>query len=492
MPLEIDVTYWSLLATLGLPWLGALVVAMLPPKRQRAAGRVALVALLTSISSLALARRSGSNILIELPWIPSMSVSLCLRLDPIAMPFLVNTLGVALAAAWYAQDYFARVERAPLCYGLFLAFIGSMIGTVLAGDVILFFGFWELLLISSSLLLAGWGDGENVGGVTVKYFVYTQAGSLLVLIAIVWLIATTGHTNLSEISAGLVDVAPAALSWVAGLFIAGFAVKLAIAPLHTWLPDAHSIAPMPVTVLLAAAMLSMGAYGILRYPIMLLGAEAVAPLQTPLMVIALVSQVYGALMSLASRDIKRLVAYSSVSQMGYVLFGLATLTPHGMAGGVLHVISHGILKAALFMSVGLVIWGTGRRRLDHLGGLLTKMPGTSVCLALTTIAMAGLPPFVAFHDEWMILEGGLLSDHPIVSYAEFLSPLLTAAYGLWLTVRVVLGVFPEGANVSPVPRSMRWSTYALVTLALLLGLFPSMLYRWANEAVAAIACRGGS
>jgi len=489
MPPRGDLASWSLLAILGLPWLGAVVVAALPRERQHLAGKITLLALVAGAASLAISRLFGSNLTLDLPWIPAMTLSLSLRLDPVALPFLVNTLGVALAAAWYAQGYFAHIERAPLCYGLLLAFSGSMVGTLLANDAILFFVFWELMLVTSSLLLAGWGDGKNVGAVTIKYFVYTQLGSLLVLIALVWLIATTGQSSLAGITAGIAKVTPSGLTWIAGLFIAGFAVKLAIAPLHTWLPDAHSIAPMPVTVLLAAAMLSMGAYGMLRYPIMLLGQSAIKSLQLPLLIIALASQIYGALMSLSSTDIKRLVAYSSVSQMGYVLFGLATLTPRGMAGGVLHVISHGILKAALFMGVGLVMWGTERRRLDRLGGLWGEMPGASVVLALTAIAMAGLPPFVAFHGEWMILAGGLAASHPILGYLAFISPLFTAAYGLWLITRVALGPRPLDLEVHPVPRSMRWSTYALVALSLVLGLFPNIVYRWATEAVSAIACR---
>ncbi|HUV94625.1 MAG TPA: NADH-quinone oxidoreductase subunit M [Anaerolineae bacterium] len=477
--------HWWLLVLVGAPWAGGALVALLAGGRRRLAGGAALVTALASlVALLALCLDPGSRVdpVLRVPWIPAMGVQFALRLDALALPFLVNVLGVSLVAILYGWGYLLGHERTHLCYALILAFMGSMLGTLLADDALLFFVFWESMLVASSLLLAGWGEGERVGAVTLKYFIYTQAGSLLVLISIAWLVATTGSSDLGTIAARLSGIPRSQRTWVAALMMVGFCVKLAVFPLHTWLPDAHSIAPMPVTVMLAAAMLSMGAYGILRFPMMILGSAGLAALQLPVMLLALASEVYGALMCLACRDIKRIVAYSSVSQMGYVLFALASMTPRGIAGGIFHIINHGILKALLFMGVGLIMRATGRRRIDQLGGLSRSMPGIAAGISIGAIAITGVPPFCAFHSEWMIFAGGLSSSYPTLGYLELLAPLFTAAYAIWFATRLVLGPEPPGLQVRQNHPAMRWSFYLLVALAFAVFLLPGPIYGWANRA----------
>ncbi|NLD73037.1 MAG: NADH-quinone oxidoreductase subunit M [Chloroflexi bacterium] len=473
-----------LLFLLAAPWAGALVAAVSGGRRHGLAKRVALAATVAPGVALLLGANRLLGASLETPWIPELGVTFALRFDALTLPFVLNLLLVAVAAAWYGWGYLAHAERCHLCYALILGFIGSMMGTLLADDLLLFFVFWEGMLVTSALLLAGWGDGERVGAVTLKYVLYTQFGSLLVLAGVAWLVSITGVMRFSDLQVGLFDGAPRELLWVAGLMTVGFLVKMAIFPLHTWLPDAHSIAPMPVTVLLAGAMLSMGAYGLMRLPMSLLGVAGLRSFQVPLMILALVSEAYGALMALASHDIKRLVAYSSVSQMGYVLFALASLTGRGVGGASLHIVSHGILKAALFMSVGLLMQATGRRRIEDLGGLWRVMPGPILALTASAVALTGMPPFVAFHSEWLILSGGLASGHPVLAYLEFLVPLFTAGYALWLAVRLALGPTPEGLQVGPTSTAMRWSLYALVIAALGIGLHPNALYHWAGDAAA--------
>jgi NADH-quinone oxidoreductase subunit M len=320
--------------------------------------------------------------------------------------------------------------------------------------------------------------------VTLKYFVYTQLGSLLILVALDWMVATAGSAHLGTMAARLPLLADQQRTWMVGLLIAGFAIKMAVFPVHGWLPDAHALAPMPVTVMLAAAMLGMGAYGMLRFGGFLLHGDLVVTLRVPLMVLALASQVYGALMCLASRDIKRLIAYSSVSQMGFVLFALGSFSAQGVAGSVLHVVNHGVLKAALFMGVGLIIRGTGRREVAQLGGLVRAMPGVVLGLSVGALAMTGLPPFCAFHSELMIIEGGLASGLPLLAYLELAAPLATTAYAAWLIACLTLGQSDRGLTVMPTPATMRYSFYGLLVLALLLGLSPGMLYQWADGAAA--------
>ncbi len=484
---------WCLLVLWISPWVGGLLLATLGKRWGRWSGLVAVVS--ASLSALAtlwlgIDLGKGAETGIAWEWIPSEGIDFALRLDSLSLPFLDNTLGVSIVALVYGLGYLRADGRLHLCYALLLGFMGSMVSTCLANDLFLFFVSWETMLVTSSLLLAGWGEGEHVGRVTLKYFIYTQVGSLLVLVAIIILAAETGGSNIAALAGQLHLLSQGQLVWLAVLMTVGFCVKLAVFPLHTWLPDAHSIAPMPVTVMLAAAMLSMGAYGILRRPMATLGIETMRSLQLPVMILALASQFYGALMSLSSRDIKRIVAYSSVSQMGYVLFGFASLTPSGVAGGTFHIISHGILKALMFMGVGLIMRGTGRRRIDALGGLADHMPRVALGLAVGAIALSGMPPFCAFHGEWMIFSGGIASDYPLLGYLELLVPLFTAAYALWFVGRLVFNPPPPDLEVTQNPRSMRWSFQALALLALLVGLYPTPIYRWVGNVVTLLGLGG--
>jgi len=479
---------------LALPWLGAILVTALGKGRYTLTRRVALGAVLLSATALAISMQSGVNLPepISIPWIPEAGIDLALGLDSLSLPFVINVLGVTAVAIWYAWGYLRDALRPHLCYALMLAFSGSMLGTLLARDLVVFFVFWEGMLVTSALLLGGWGEGDRVGAVTLKYFLYTQAGSLLILLGIAWLVAVTGSSSMDAVALAAATLDPTAATWVGGLMIVGFALKMAIFPLHTWLPDAHSIAPMPVTIMLAAAMLGMGAYGILRIPMGLLGTQVITDLQVPLMLFALVSEVHGALMSLASRDIKRIVAYSSVSQMGYVLFAIATLTSKGVAGGIFHVVNHGILKAALFMGTGIVIRGTERRRIDDIGQLAHLMPATCGGIAIAALAISGLPPLCAFHSEWLLFSGGIASDYPLLGYLQFAAPVLTAAYAIWYAIRLALGSPSSPLRVRPTPSAMRWSFYATVLAALVVGLYPAPAYQWvfrAAEQIIGVAWR---
>ena len=483
-------TAWWLFALVGLPWGGSIIVALFTKRWGRASGFVAFsLTLASAVIALVLGSdlTRGAELALNWRWIPSMGIDFALRLDSLSFPFLVNVLGVSLISICYGWGYLRVDGRLHLCYALLLGFMGSMLGTLLADDLFLFFVFWESMLVTSSLLLAGWGEGERVGAVTLKYFVYTQFGSLLVLVALLMLVAETGSSDLVTIQARVSALSQAQLTWISALFVVGFSVKLAVFPLHSWLPDAHSIAPMPVTVMLAAAMLSMGAYGILRFPVGILGAAGMRSFQLPLMILAFISEIYGALMCLAVSDIKRIVAYSSVSQMGYVLFAVASLTSRGVAGGIFEVIDHGILKALLFMGVGLVMLGTGRRRIEKLGGLAQHMPKVATGMGIGAIALAGLPPFCAFHAEWMIFSGGLSSPYPALGYLELLVPILTAAYALWLVGRLAFNPAPPDLQVRPRPVAMRWSFYVLVALALGVGLYPAPIYQWVGRAATLLA-----
>ena len=475
------------LIVLAAPWLAAMVV-VLGGARRRLPEVVALIA--AALATVALLAGIGPALTggawFRVPWIPELGMAFALRLDALSVPFAVNTLIVALLALSYGWGYLHHVRSRHVCYALILTFIGGMLGTVLASDVLLFFIFWELMLVSSSMLLAGWGDGEQVGRVTLKYFLFTQGGSLFILLALARLVGLAGSSDLDVVIAAALALEQDERVSLTMLLLTGFGVKMAIFPLHLWLPDAHSIAPMPVTVLLAAAMLSMGAYGILLLPIGVLGGAGIRDLQAPLMVLALCSEAFGAFMCLWAQDIKRLVAYSSVSQMGYILFALSTLTPRGVAGGVLHVLMHGLIKAALFMGVGLVMHGTGRRNLPELGGLLRPMPSVMGGLAVGAVAIAGAPPFGTFHSEWLILSGGLSAGQDVLAYLQFGAPVLTAMYALWLVSRLAFGAAPDGLVLQRQPRSMRAAFVAALVGALAVGMLPQPFYRWGFAAASQV------
>jgi formate hydrogenlyase subunit 3/multisubunit Na+/H+ antiporter MnhD subunit len=396
---------------------------------------------LVSVLALIPALQRGVTPAFALPWAPQAGIELDVHLDWLTLPFLLTETGVSLVAVIYAWGYHHVDDRSPVFYALLLLFGLGMSGTTLADDMVLFYAFWELMLVASSLLILMWGEGGAAWGHHPQILPLHPYG-------IAAGVGRPGHALRRDRQRPLLRVAggrflaPAQVSWLILLFVIGFGVKMAIFPLHLWLPDAHTVAPMPVTIMLAAAMLSMGTYGILRFPFSLFSRAQLQPFATPLMIAGVLSAIYGALMALAEQDIKRVVAYSSVSQMGYILLGLGTLTANGIVGATLHVIYHAIVKALLFMALGLVIHATGKRRLRELGGLGRVMPATAVCAGVGALAIAGTPPFCIFDSEWLIFSGAFATPAIALAVVALLGSLLTVAYALWLMGSVFLGAAP--------------------------------------------------
>jgi NADH-quinone oxidoreductase subunit M len=485
-------TVW-LTTILGAPLAAALLLFLLRERGVRVAGWIAgLAAALSLVGTFALlpALQRGDVPALDFQWIPAANIRLSLHLDWLAFPFLVTEAAVTLLAVVYTWGYHRPDGRTSIFYALLLLFALGMSGTTLADDMFLFYTFWELMLVASCALIAIWGEGKRRGAIALKYFIFTHLGSLMVLVGLLVLYDATGNDSFSALQdAGLragVTLAPGLVMTVTVLFIVGFCVKMAIFPLHLWLPDAHAVAPMPVTIMLAAAMLSMGTYGILRFPLSIFSAEQMAPFAVPMMIAGIVSEIYGALMALAERDIKRIVAYSSVSQMGYILFGLGTLTHDGIAGATLHVIFHAIVKALLFMGVGLVVRATGRRQIGELGGLGRAMPLTALCTGVGALAIAGMPPLCIFDSEWLIFAGGFHTAHLGLSLLTLFGSLLTVAYALWFVGRIFFGSRPEGLTIDRLPRAMVAPTVLLAALALVEGIFPAPVFGWVDQALALI------
>jgi len=470
----------ALLLSLVAPCLGAVCVGLGRSRPGRWAGGVALTSALLLSLALALAwlARDGEAVLFGDGVNAGMlAPRLALRLDGLSLPFALNLALVAILSLWYALDY--AVAQAQSFHALMLLFVASMLGALLADELILFALFWEGMLLTSSLLLLRHGDSPNAESVTLRYFIYTQAGSLALLGGLLWLAVRAESTSPQMVSLWAQQQG-ASLPWVIPAALAvGFLVKMAIVPLHGWLPDAHAIAPMPLTILLAAAMLAMGGYGMARFVFGMVGPGGVAALQTPLMVLAITSQILGALMGLASRDIKRIVAYSSISQMGYALLGIASFSSEGLSAGVMHIWSHGIVKSLLFMVIGLVIAATSRRQISRLGGLGKRLPRVMLALGIGALAISGLPPFITFASEWRILLADLASTHPALVVLAFVGIVLTSCYALALVGRLAWGSAPEDSEpLQPIPRSMALSTLATVILLILVSLAGYPLTIW--------------
>ncbi len=485
----------ELLFIIEIPLLTALALFVFPRRlqpvaRPLAGGAAALS--LAAIFSLIPALQRGETPALALTWMPMMGIEFDLHIDWLTLPFAITEGAVTLLAIIYAWSSEANDGRTSYFYASLLLFASGMAGTTLADDMVLFYIFWELMLLASCALILGWGhsygSGPSLRTVALKYFIFTHLGSLLVLVALVILYDATGSDRFSVLRQGIA-LPPQRVTTVILLFLIGFCVKMAIFPLHIWLPDAHTVAPMPVTLMLAAAMLSMGTYGILRFPLSLFSFEQMQPFALPLMSLGVVSEIYGALMALVERDIKRIVAYSSVSQMGYILYGIGTLTYDGLAGATLHVIYHAIIKALLFMVVGLVIRATGKRRIDEVSGLGRRMPLVAVCGVIGVLTLSAVPPLCMFDSEWLIFAGGFQTSYLALAVVALFGSLLTVAYALWLGGRLFWdrapAATPDGLVVQhvPLPLAMVAPTVLLAILAVVEGLFPAPLLDWVAHAL---------
>lgn len=480
--MKIDIA--SMLVILVAPLLTAVILVIFHRRVDRTAGYIAaasaLISLLAALSLLPALHNSGGPEL-ALPWIPAAGIELDLHLDWLTLPFVITEASVTLISIIYAWGYHHQDEKTPYFYALLLVFASGMAGTTLADDMVLFYTFWELMLVASCALIMFWGEGPERNAVALKYFIFTHFGSLLVLVALVMLYNLTGNDTFSALREGARATQGQVIT-ITAFFIIGFCVKMAIFPLHLWLPDAHTVAPMPVTIMLAAAMLSMGAYGILRFPMSIFTSQQLQPFVIPMMVAGVISEIYGAMMALAERDIKRIVAYSSVSQMGYILFGLGTLTFNGIAGATMHVIFHAIVKALLFMALGIVIHATGKRSIDELSGLGRVMPLTAICTGIGALTIAGTPPFCIFDSEWLIFAGGFETPHIALAVAALFGSLLTVAYALWLVTRLFFGD-QKPATIAKVhiPLATLIPTVFLSILALVEGLLPAPVFNWISQ-----------
>ncbi len=435
--------------TTFLPAIGAVLVPLL--FRRETAARV--VALVTTLLDLALALLvffryapgAGQDQMVErTAWLFGGRVQYHLATDGISLVLVMLTalLGpVLVLSTWRAIR-----ERVPEFMAFLLLLQAAMIGTFLARDMLLFYVFWEAMLIPMYFIIGIWG-GERRIYATVKFFLFTMAGSLLMLVAILYCYFKAGSMELAAFAQ--LDLSRPEQMWLFAAFALAFAIKVPVFPFHTWLPDAHVEAPTAGSVVLAGILLKMGTYGLLRFAIPLF-PQAVLAFAPWLALLAVIGIIYGALVAMVQPDVKKLVAYSSVSHLGFVVLGLFSLTKEGVAGGVFQMLAHGLSTGALFLLVGVIYERRHTREIAEFGGLAHQMPLYAATFLVVTLASIGLPGLCGFVGEFLILFGsfrsGLLPHARLFAILAASGVVLGAIYMLWMYQRVFLGKLANERN----------------------------------------------
>lgn len=402
------------------------------------------------------------------PWVPALGITYALGVDGISalFVFLTALLGwICVLASWSAID--SKVKEFMISL---LVMQSLMLGVFCALDLFLFYVFWEAMLIPMYVIIGVWG-GEGRVYAAFKFFLYTLAGSLLFLVGVIVLYFQGGQTF--DIVALSTQTIPFSVqSWLFLAFLVAFAVKVPMVPVHTWLPDAHVQAPTAGSIILAAVLLKMGAYGFLRFSLPML-PEASVYYATPMLMLSALAIVYGGLLALAQDDLKKLVAYSSISHMGFVTLGIFTLNLRGVEGGLLQMFNHGVTTGALFLFVGLIYERTHTRSIAAYGGLMKLAPVYTSLLALFVLSSMALPGTNSFVGELLVLSGGFAANLAIGAVAV-VGALLAAAYLLGMYRKVALGPvrLAAGLKVRDVNARELMAILPLAVLVFWVGLYP--------------------
>ncbi len=495
---------WIIPVLLGLPLLGALAI-LLAPKRDRAARgtepidevvsgqaaaprAIALVTLLLEfIVSVGLwwsfdPASEGWHARVQAPWIPSWGVTFDVALDGIALVMvLLTTLTMVLSVL---GSWTSIRTKAGAYYALLLVLTTGMLGVFVSLDVFLFYVMWEVMLVPMYFIIGIWG-GERRIYASLKFFIYTMVGSLLMLVAIVYLGLSVADpaTGVPSFSyERILDSARPSFSaslWLFGAFFLAFAVKVPMFPFHTWLPDAHVEAPTAGSVVLAGIMLKLGTFGFLRLAVPFFPEAAMSPgVRGTILALAVIGIIYGALVSLVQPDFKKLVAYSSVSHLGFVMLGIFALTVQSVQGAVMVMISHGVSTGALFFLVGMIYERRHTRLIDAYGGIARVVPMFAAMLTLVTFSSIGVPGTNGFVGEFLVLLG-TFRTYPWHAVIAATVVIFAAAYLLWAIQRILFNPLerPENMHIRDLNARELVVMAPLVVAIVWMGVYPAPILR---------------
>jgi NADH-quinone oxidoreductase subunit M len=474
---------------LWLPVLGMVALLLAPRGSDRAVRGLALgVMLLQFVLAAWLYQRfdgsvAGLQFETRVPWIGDWGVYYHIGLD--GLNVLLVSLTAFLGPLVVAGAFSAVQKSVKLFYAMVFFIQFAMLGTFLAQDLFLFYVFWEAMLIPMFLIIGIWG-GERRIYATLKFVLYTAFGSILMLAAVIYLVYSLSQAT-GSLSFGFTDLYAHSLpvgvqTWLLAAFALSFAIKVPMVPLHTWLPDAHVEAPTAGSVILAGVLLKMGTYGFMKLGFPLF-PDATRVLTPALMVLSVVSIIYGACLALVQTDIKKIIAYSSISHLGYVMLGLVSLDLLGIQGAIIQMVSHGLVAGGLFTMVGMIYERCHTRELADYGGLARLLPVYSVFFMILTLASIGLPTTSGFTGEFMVLLGAFNAAWPqfqagnalplTVAVSAVAGVVLGALYMLWLAQRLLFGEVkaPHQPFTDLVARE-KAILIAFVVAIFALGLFP--------------------
>lgn len=426
-------------------------------------------------------------------WIPVLRSSLTLFVDGVSLSMEIITLILIMAAAVFSVDYMYEKRGLAEYYALLDLLTVGLVGVFITSSLMLFYFCWELMLVPAYFIIGNWGYRDPYRA-AFKFFIFTHAGAVFVLLGIGAIFMVTGDLDLFQAQAALMNADLEIVKWILLSLTAGFAVKMAVVPVHMWLPDAHSEAPAPMSALLSGVIIGAGGYAILRVSLgtvfpALMGTEFAAQFLHGMAIFGVISAFFGALIALVENDIKRLIAYSSIAHMGYVLFGLSLFPfQEAITGAVLHLVNHAVSKGLLFLSAGAVMKRLEIRDIGEMGGLAGQMPITATSSATAALSIAGFPPFACFMSEFIIFVGAFQAIRAdnfylLPTVLMLVATVLSLAYSLRFLSHVFLG-HPKHEKITDAPLLMKMSMLALAALVIILGVWPTFfVYIISNTAL---------